>query len=109
MHLGISTHNKNEVLRALTHRPDYLGVGPIFATTTKETGVAPRGVAALSETRELTALPLVAIGGITRENGAALLAAGAGTLAVSSLLARADSPEGVLKALLAMPAEPSSK
>ena len=102
MHLGISTHNKNEVLRALTHRPDYLGVGPIFDSPTKETGVVPRGVAALSETRELTTLPLVAIGGITRENGADLLSAGAGTLAVSSLLTRADSPEGVLKALLAL-------
>ena len=108
MHLGISTHNKNEVLRALTHHPDYLGVGPVFASMTKETGVAPRGVAALSETRALTTLPLVAIGGITLENGAALLAAGAASLAVSSLLTRADSPVEGLKALLAMLPEPSS-
>ncbi|MGC8529823.1 MAG: thiamine phosphate synthase [Leptospirillia bacterium] len=100
MHLGISTHNKNEVLRALTHHPDYLGVGPIFSTTTKETGVSPRGVAAITETRELTTLPLVAIGGITLENGAALLAEGARTLAVSSLLTQGTAPEKILKAIL---------
>lgn len=108
MHQGISTHNKNEVLRALTHHPDYLGVGPIFASTTKETGVAPRGVGGISETRELTTLPLVAIGGITLENGAALLAAGAGTLAVSSILTRADSPASVLKVLLSFSPGPFS-
>ena len=101
-HLGISTHNKNEVLRALTHRPDYLGVGPVFASPTKETGVAPRGVAALSETRDLTALPLVAIGGIALENASEVLAAGAGTLAVSALLTRCDSPERILKSLLSL-------
>lgn len=99
-HLGISTHNKNEVLRALTHKPDYLGVGPIFASSTKETGISPRGAGALEETRALTGLPLVAIGGITLESGEEILRSGPWTLAVSSLLIRSNSPEKLLQKLL---------
>ncbi len=99
-HLGISTHNKNEVLRALTHKPDYLGVGPIFASSTKETGISPRGVGALEETRALTGLPLVAIGGITLKSGEEILRSGAWTLAVSSLLSRNDFPEKILQKFL---------
>ena len=101
-HMGISTHNTPEVLRALTHHPDYLGVGPIFTSPTKVTGVAPRGVAVFSETQALTSLPLVAIGGITLDNAASVLAFGAGTLAVSSLLTDRNSPEKILKNLLSL-------
>lgn len=101
-HLGISTHNAHEVLRALTHHPDYLGVGPVFDSPTKVTGVVPRGVEAFPETQALTSLPLVAIGGITRENAANVLASGAGTLAVSSLLTARNSPEKILKNLLSL-------
>ena len=102
MHQGISTHNKNEVLRALTHHPDYLGVGPIFASTTKETDVAPRGVGGISETRELTTLPLVAIGGIALGNAGETLSAGARTLAVSSLLTRGENVAMTLRTLLSL-------
>lgn len=101
-HLGISTHNKNEVLRALTHKPDYLGVGPIFASSTKETGISPRGVGAIEETRVLTDLPLVAIGGITLDNARELLRASASTVAVAGALSHADHPEGIMERFLAV-------
>ena len=78
------------------------GVGPVFDSPTKVTGVAPRGVAAFSETQALTSLPLVAIGGITLGNAANVLAAGAGTVAVSSLLTGRDAPEKILKDLLSL-------
>ncbi len=98
-HLGISTHDRLEVLRALTIKPDYLGVGPIFQSSTKATGVPPRGPQALSETRELTKLPLVAIGGFTLENVHDVLASGC-TVAVSGTLSRANDPRTVLRSFL---------
>jgi len=101
-HLGISTHNRNEVLRALTHKPDYLGVGPIFASSTKETGIPPRGAGALEETRALTGLPLVAIGGIAPDNARELLQAGASSVAVGGALSHADHPEDVMERFLAV-------
>jgi thiamine-phosphate pyrophosphorylase len=100
-HLGISTHNAYEIRRALLFRPDYLGVGPIFATATKETGLAPRGVEALRESRSLTSLPLVAIGGIRPEDKSVLFDFGATTLAVSGALSLAADPVAVLRTFLA--------
>ena len=97
LHLGISTHNPYEVRRALLLKPDYLGVGPIFSTSTKITEVAPRGVEAIRETRELTSLPLVAIGGITPEHAGFLYHAGSHALAVSGALTVSPDPLAVLE------------
>ncbi len=105
-HLGISTHNGAEVMRALTVGPDYLGVGPIFPTRTKETGVPPRGPGALHETRALSPLPLVAIGGVTPDNGRELLEAGADTLAISGVLTRSEDPVALLATFLSLVASP---
>lgn len=107
-HLGISTHSKAEVMRALTVGPDYLGVGPIFPTRTKETGVSPRGPGALPETRALSPLPLVAIGGITPDNARELLLAGADTLAISGVLTRSEDPGALLATFLGLLAPPSA-
>lgn len=101
-HLGISTRNAAEVRRALTVRPDYLGVGPVYPTGTKVTGVPPRGPAALRETRELSTLPLVAIGGIGLKTAPELFAAGAQTIAVSAILVRAPDPASLMTALLSI-------
>ncbi len=109
-HLGISTHNLPEVQRALTVGPDYLGVGPIFPTRTKETEIPSRGPGALAETRALTPLPLVAIGGIVPDNAREVFAAGADTLAVSGVLTRTGDPVGLLGVFLGLlaSAPPSS-
>ena len=82
--LGFSTHNA-EQLRAGDAEPvDYLAVGPVFATGSKENPDPVLGVDALRELRALTAKPLVAIGGITLRNAEAVLAAGIDSLAVIS-------------------------
>jgi thiamine-phosphate pyrophosphorylase len=99
-HLGISTHSASEVRRTLLVRPDYLGVGPVHATLTKVSGISPRGPLAIAETRALTGLPLVAIGGMTPENAPELLMAGADIVAVSSAISRADSPVAALNLFL---------
>ena len=66
-----------EALAAQAGGADYLGVSPIFATATKDDAGAPAGVALLAEIRRRVTLPLVAIGGITLANAAAVIEAGA--------------------------------
>ena len=105
-HLGISTHNRAEVMRALAVRPDYLGVGPIFETRTKETGVPPRGPGALPDTRTLSSLPLVAIGGITPQKAMEILSAGADVLAISGILVRSEDPGAILRTFLDLLSRP---
>jgi thiamine-phosphate pyrophosphorylase len=80
--LGLSTHNR-EQLDAGTHtRADYLAFGPVFATANKSNPDPVVGLARLREARALADRPLVAIGGITRDNALSALEAGADSLAV---------------------------
>jgi len=70
---------------------DYLGVGPIFAQSTKPDAAPPMGLAGLAAIRARTRLPIVAIGGIQAKNGEAVLEAGAdGLCVVSAIMAAAD-------------------
>ncbi|MGO9095969.1 MAG: thiamine phosphate synthase [Bryobacteraceae bacterium] len=79
--LGFSTHNPQEFAAALAEPVDYLAFGPIFPTRSKENPDPVVGLAFLSEAKK-GAGPLVAIGGITRENALDVLAAGADSVAV---------------------------
>lgn len=73
--VGVSTHDRAELDAAILDRPDYVAIGPIFATSSKQN---PSPVVGLAELRERVAvvraraprLPVVAIGGITRRNAA---------------------------------------
>jgi thiamine-phosphate pyrophosphorylase len=80
--LGYSTHNEAQLRAAADEPADYLALGPIFATGSKENPDAVVGLENLSRWRPLTSKPLVAIGGITRENARQVLAAGADSLAI---------------------------
>jgi thiamine-phosphate pyrophosphorylase len=72
----------------------YIAVGPVFGTSTKETGYAAVGLARVSEAARLAgALPVVAIGGITLDNASAVIDAGASCVAVIGDLLTAD-PQG---------------
>ncbi|MGQ9634819.1 MAG: thiamine phosphate synthase [Bryobacteraceae bacterium] len=80
--LGFSTHNEAQLRAAAEEPADYLALGPIFETASKQ---KPDPVVGLDELRRLRPLdprPLVAIGGITRENARAVLEAGADSVAV---------------------------
>ncbi len=79
--LGFSTHNPAQLAEAEREPVTYLAIGPVFATGTKEN---PDPVVGLEILRCPKTLPLVAIGGITRENARAVLAAGADSVAVIS-------------------------
>ena len=72
--VGVSTHTVDQAIAAAAAAPDYLAVGPMFDTPTKpQSHIA--GAATLAAARSRTALPLVAIGGITAENAGQVLAA----------------------------------
>lgn len=89
--IGISTHTTSQAVNALSEPVDYVAVGPIFSTTTKEKPDPTLGLTGLQEIRQqLGETRLVAIGGITLENGQDVLLAGADCVAVVGAL-RGDS------------------
>ena len=92
--VGISTHDEAQIEAALRSSATYIAVGPIYGTTTKETGYTARGLALL---RRAAAgdKPVVAIGGITIDRAADVRAAGAASVAVISDLLRGDPAERV--------------
>jgi thiamine-phosphate pyrophosphorylase len=82
--IGFSTHNRAQLQRADAEPVEYLSIGPIFSTTSKQNPDPVVGVAGLSALRPLTGKPLVAIGGITAGNASEVLSAGANSVAVIS-------------------------
>jgi thiamine-phosphate pyrophosphorylase len=82
--LGFSTHNEAQLRAAATEPVDYVAFGPVFGTMSKEKPDPVVGVEELRKLRTIEARPLVAIGGITRENALAVLDAGADSVAVIS-------------------------
>jgi thiamine-phosphate pyrophosphorylase len=83
--IGYSTHNIEQAIAATKLPIDYLAIGPIFATTTKTDTAPVLGLEGLRTVRQATGgFPLVAIGGITSANAAAVIAAGADSVAVIS-------------------------
>ena len=82
--LGASTHGAAEARAAQADGADYVGCGAVFPTGTKGDVTAPGGVALVREVAGAVSLPVVAIAGITRENAASVLRAGAAAFAVIS-------------------------
>lgn len=92
--VGFSTHNVRQAAEAAGLPVSYVAVGPVFATASKEKPDPVVGLEGVRRVRALTAgLPLVAIGGITRAEARAVLAAGADSLAVISAVLSTDSAE----------------
>jgi thiamine-phosphate pyrophosphorylase len=79
---GFSTHNEAQLRAACTEPIDYLALGPIFGTVTKENPDPMVGLDELRRLRPLASRPLVGIGGITRANARLVLEAGADSVAV---------------------------
>src|SRR5882724_8858041 len=99
--IGVSTHDLEQARAAEAAGADYIGVGPVYATTTKPDALAPRGLALVSAVRAAVRCPLVAIGGITPETAAAVRAAGADAVAMIGALVRAPDPEAAVRDVLA--------
>lgn len=98
--VGVSTHDLDQVRRAVLDGADYLGVGPVFPSQTKSFDRFP-GLEFVAAAARQTSLPAFALGGIGPENVARVVAAGASRVAVGAALAGADDPESVARALKA--------
>jgi thiamine-phosphate pyrophosphorylase len=86
--LGVSTHNPEQLQEADQTSADYLAIGPVFSTSSKDKPDPVVGLEGVRRARQLTRKPLVAIGGITRANAASVIEAGADSVAVISDLLR---------------------
>jgi thiamine-phosphate pyrophosphorylase len=86
--LGVSTHNPEQIQEADRTSADYLAIGPVFSTSSKDKPDPVVGLEGVRRARQLTRKPLVAIGGITRGNAASVIKAGADSVAVISDLLR---------------------
>jgi thiamine-phosphate pyrophosphorylase len=99
--IGVSTHNEAQVREADAGAVDYVAIGPVFATTSKADTEPVVGLEGVRRARALTRKPLVAIGGITRENARSVIDAGADSVAViGALLATGERPGRVAKDFL---------
>ena len=85
--LGVSVHTADELHIAIENGADYVGIGPIFATTSKIDAKAPSGTEFLQQARRhYPELPIVAIGGINCQNAETVFKAGADGVAVISAI-----------------------
>ncbi|WP_342348752.1 thiamine phosphate synthase [uncultured Nitrospira sp.] len=101
MLIGVSTHNPEQVRLATEEGADYLGFGPIFTTKTKANHEPVVGIEGLAGVRNLTPLPIIAIGGIVSESVPALQSAGANGVAVASAILNAIDRPKVLARFMA--------
>jgi thiamine-phosphate pyrophosphorylase len=99
--IGVSTHHIEQVRQALLDGADYLGVGPVFTSATKDFSEdALAGLDFVRTAAAETALPAFAIGGINASNLAEVVTAGGQRVAVSSAVCSAEAPRAVVQALL---------
>ena len=85
--IGISVGNVAEAVAAEKAGADYVALGPVFSTTSKDDAGPALGLSALREIRAAVSIPVIAIGGIGRENVGAVIGAGADGVAVISAVA----------------------
>jgi thiamine-phosphate pyrophosphorylase len=95
--LGFSSHNADQLAAAAAEPVSYVAFGPCFPTRSKRNPDPVVGLAELRRVRSLTAKPLVAIGGITRQNARAVFAAGADAVAVIADMLPDDCSAGPLR------------
>lgn len=101
MYIGVSTATVEEAVNAQRDGADCIGVGAMFATSSKADAGEPIGPAAITTIREAVGneLPIVGIGGITQENAVLVMQAGADGVAVISAISRAKSPKDAAESL----------
>ncbi|MGS0931333.1 thiamine phosphate synthase [Bacillus safensis] len=92
--LGVSTHNLEEVKQAMKDGADYVGMGPVYPTETKKDTRSVQGVSLITEVRRHgLQIPIVGIGGITYDNAAPVIQAGADGVSIISTISQSDNPK----------------
>ena len=96
--LGLSTHDQNELDRALTFDPEYIALGPVYPTILKKMKWHEQGLPRVTEWKKyIRGIPLVAIGGMTVERTAEVFEAGADIISVVTDITLNKSPETRVK------------
>ena len=90
--VGLSTHNPAQALAAIRQKPDYIGVGPVWATPTKDIPDPTLGVETAAQMANSVPFPAVCIGGVEPERLPELLKAGARNFSVVRAVGAADDP-----------------
>ena len=98
--VGVSTHDEAQIAAAARTSADYLAVGPIYGTVSKDTGYTARGLDLVRHAAAASARPVVAIGGITLARAPDVIAAGAASVAVISDLLTGGDPAARARAFL---------
>jgi thiamine-phosphate pyrophosphorylase len=101
MLIGATARNPDQAVAAVADGADYLGIGPLFATTTKTGLPEPIGPAGLAAVARAIDVPTIGIAGVTVERVAEIFAAGAHGVAVTGAVTRAPDPGAAVQALLA--------
>ena len=97
--VGVSTHAPEQALKAVADGADYIGVGPVFATPTKQ-GRIPVGLEYVKWASENIEIPAFAIGGIDAENCQEVFDAGLKRIAVVRAIINANSPQQAAEKIL---------
>ena len=97
--LGRSNREIDLIVESQQMGADHVAFGAMYTTTTKQVTRAPQGPARLRQARAAARVPLVAIGGITADNVAPVVAAGADAICVTAAVGRAPNPEAAAAAL----------
>jgi len=97
--IGVTVHNVKEAIEAEKNGADYLGLSPIFQTSTKKDAGKPCGVEMIKKVKGSVRIPVVAIGGITPENAPQVVDAGADALCAISAVLCAEEPRNAIKRL----------
>lgn len=102
--LGVSVHNLEEMQNAIQAGVDYVGIGPVYATSSKSDATAPTGTAMIKLASEhFPSMPIVAIGGLQPEHTAEVIQAGAAGLSIISAIASAkDATEATKRFVYAL-------
>jgi len=98
--IGVSTHSLEEAKKAQKNGATYIGFGPVFKTKTKKNADLVKGIEGIKEIASVVDIPVVAIGGITRQAFPNVLKAGAASAAVISAILSAKDPGGEVKCWL---------
>lgn len=102
--VGVSAHSLHEARQAVKDGADYLGIGPVYPTSSKDDASQVRGTAVIEELRQAgLTIPLVGIGGITAHNASPVIRAGADGISVISAIAAAGNISSTVQQFLRIP------
>ncbi len=97
--LGVSAENVEQAGAAIDAGANYLGVGAVFATTTKSDAGEPLGLGGFAKITRVSAVPVVGIAGIKASNAASVIRAGAAGVAVVSAVVGAEDVQAAAREL----------